>query len=99
VEAVTGAGAVVGGGVTTTTGGPTSGVSIGFAAGAGLAVALGLGRETSLGFAVGAFTAAGFAEVELAAGGGGVTGFVVVFLGALVTSGFMVWISLSLCAY
>lgn len=71
---------------------------MGLGAGAGFAVVFGFGREMSLGFAAVAFTAAGFAGVELAAGGGGVTGLVVpvVFLGALVMSGFMVWISLSL---
>jgi hypothetical protein len=53
-------------------------------AGAGFAVVLGFGRETNLGFAVGAFTAAGLA---------------VVFLGALVMRGVMVWISLSLCVW
>lgn len=68
--------------------------------GAGFAAVFGFGRETSLGFAAVAFTAVGFAEGGLAAGGGGVTGFVVLvaFLGALVMSSFMVWISLSLCA-
>jgi len=97
VEATVSAGGAMGGDGAMTTGGPSSGVSMDLGAGAGFAVVLGLGRETTLGFAVGAFTAAGFTGVELAAGGGGVTGLVVVFLGALLMSGFMVWISLSLC--
>jgi hypothetical protein len=74
---------------------------MGLGAGAGFAGTFGLGRATNLGFAAVAFTAAGFAGVVLDAGGGGVKGLVVfvVFLGALVMSGFMVRISLSPCVW
>jgi hypothetical protein len=93
VETIVGAVGAIGADGATATGGPRSGFLLGFATGASFAGALGLGRETSLGFAVGALTTAGLAGVELTAGGGGVTGFaglVVVLWGALVMNGFIV---------